>query len=111
MPQSILVIEDYPDLRAAITEMLTQNDCACDSVDSNGAMEKLAAKHYERILIAPRLSIAGDPVLHYLLEQQPCNMENVVVMTNPAGDDETADERCHVLTKPFSREQLLAVLR
>lgn len=111
MMRSILVVEDYPDLRSAITELLSRNGCVCDAVDSEGAIEKLTAKHYETILVAPRLTIAGDPVLHYLIEHQPSELAHVVVLANPSHDEESPDVRCHVLTKPFSREQLLAAVR
>jgi DNA-binding response OmpR family regulator len=111
MSRSILVIEDYPDLRAAISELLTQNDCVCDSVGSEGAIARLEANQYETILLAPRLAIRGDPVLHYLAEKQPAELSRVVVMTCPGQEDDEADARCHVLAKPFNREQLLAVIR
>ena len=111
MTRTVLIVEDYPDLRSALTELLSRNDCVCESVDSNGAIAKLAAKHYGTILLAPRLSITGDPVLHYLQENQPAELEHVVVMANPNPEEEVPDERCHVLTKPFSREQLLALVR
>lgn len=110
MPRSVLVVEDYPDLRSAISEMLSRNGWVCESVESGDAIAKLAAKHYETILIGPRLSVAGDPVLHYLIEHQPGELGHVIVMTNPVAGDEPADERCHVLTKPFTREQLLAMV-
>jgi CheY-like chemotaxis protein len=110
MPRTILVVEDYADLRSAIAEMLSRNNCVCDCVDSSGAIEKLAANHYEAILIAPRLTITGDPVLHYLIENQPNELDRVVVLSNPAPEEEDTDSRCHVLQKPFSREQLLAVI-
>jgi CheY-like chemotaxis protein len=111
MARSILVVEDYTDLRLAITELLSRHGCVCDSVDSSGAIAKLAANHYETILLAPRLSISSDPVLHYLIENQPSELTHVVVMANPATQEEAADDRCVVITKPFSRQQLLAVVR
>ncbi|MDQ3283325.1 MAG: hypothetical protein M3Q69_18150, partial [Acidobacteriota bacterium] len=91
MSRSILVVEDYPDLRSAIAELLSRNDCVCEAVDSDGAIAKLESAHYERILIGPRLSIAGDPVLDYLAEHQPAQMEHVVLMLNPAADEDSTD--------------------
>jgi CheY-like chemotaxis protein len=111
MSRSILVVEDYPDLRSAISELLSRNDCECDAVGSSDAIAKLAANHYAKILIGPRLSITDDPVLHYLIENQPGELEHVVVMVNPGRDEESTDERCHMLMKPFSRDELLAVVR
>jgi CheY-like chemotaxis protein len=107
MTRSVLVVEDYPDLRTAIVDVLSRNDCVCDCLDSEQAIAKLRSTQYETILIAPRLSISGDPVLHFLAENQPNELSRVVVMTNPADEEETPDARCHVLAKPFSRDELL----
>lgn len=111
MSRSILVVEDYTDLRSAISEMLSRDGCECDAVGSRDAIAKLSTKHYARILIGPRLSITEDPVLHYLIENQPAELEHVVVMVNPGREEEAADERCHLLTKPFGRDELLALVR
>lgn len=108
MPRSILVVEDYPDLRAAIAGVLSRNDYVCDCVGSGEAIAKLRANHYQTIFLAPRLTISGDPVLRFIAENQPAELAHVVLMTEPGSEDEAADARCHVLTKPFSREQLLA---
>ncbi len=110
MPRSILVVEDYPDLRSTIADVLTRNDCVCDCVDHSGALAKLRDNDYEAILLAPRLAVADDPVLHYLAETRPAELARVVVMTNPDAVDESPDARCHVLEKPFSLDQLLAQL-
>lgn len=111
MTRSILVVEDYPDLRDAIAGVLSRSGCVCDCVGSAGAIAKLRANRYEAILISPRLSIKNDPVLHFLAENQPAQLAHVVVMQSPDAtmeNDEAPDERCHVLTKPFSRDELLA---
>jgi DNA-binding response OmpR family regulator len=112
MTRNILVVEDYPDLRSAIAGVLSRNDCVCDCVDTNGAIAKLRANHYQAILISPRLPIASDPVLHFLVENQPAELKHVVVMQNPEGADrdEAPDARYHLLTKPFSRDELLEQL-
>lgn len=110
MPRSILLVEDYSDLRSTIVDVLSRNDCVCECVDHNGAIEKLRDHDYEAILIAPRLSVADDPVLHYLSESRPAKLGRVVVMTNPGTTEDAPDARCHVLQKPFSRDQLLARL-
>jgi DNA-binding response OmpR family regulator len=109
-PHSILVVEDYVDLRNTIADLLTRNNWVCDSVDIDGAVEKLRSCHYEMILLGPRLSIADDPVLHYLAEYEPGELAHVVVMTNPVTEDESPDARCQVLPKPFSMEELLAAV-
>jgi CheY-like chemotaxis protein len=107
MSRSVLVVEDYPDLRTAIVDVLSRNDCVCDCLDSEQAIAKLRSTHYAAILIAPRLSISRDPVLHFLAEHQPAELSRVVVMTNSPDDEDAPDARCHVLAKPFSRDELL----
>jgi DNA-binding response OmpR family regulator len=111
MTRSILVVEDYPDLRDVIAGVLSRNGCVCECVGTAGAIAKLRANHYEAILISPRLPIASDPVLHYLAENAPGQLSRVVVMQSPDANEEEADApdaRCHLLTKPFSRDELLA---
>lgn len=107
MSRSILVVEDYPDLRTAIVDVLSRNGCVCDCADAEAAIDKLRTNRYEAILIAPRLSISSDPVLGYLLANQPGELAHVVVMTNPGNEEESPDARCGVLEKPFSRDELL----
>jgi CheY-like chemotaxis protein len=107
MRRSVLVVEDYPDLRAAIVDVLSRNGCVCECAEDEAAIAKLRANRYEAILIGPRLTAKADPVLHYLIENQPAELDRVVVMTNPTGGDEDCDDRCRVLTKPFSRDELL----
>ena len=108
MTSSILVVEDYPDLRDAIAEVLSRNDCVCDCVGSEGAIAKLRTTQYAAILLASRLSIKGDPVLTYLAQYQPAELAHVVLMSDPLNADDMPDARCHVLTKPFGRDELLA---
>ncbi len=109
MTRSILVVEDYSDLRDAIAGVLSRNGCVCDCVGTSDAIDKLRTNHYEAIVISARLPIASDPVLHFLAEHQPAELNHVVVMQNPDGEepDEEPDARVHVLTKPFSSDELL----
>jgi CheY-like chemotaxis protein len=111
MPRSVLVVEDYSDLRAAIVDVLSRNGCVCDSAEAGAAIEKLRENRYEAIFVAPTLPIGSDPVLSYLVTHQPNELAHVVVMTNPSDEAETFDSRCGVLEKPFSSDQLLTVLR
>jgi CheY-like chemotaxis protein len=107
MSRSVLVVEDYPDLRVAIADVLVRDGCVCECVNSDEAIARLEAQDYQTIIIGPRLSLTGDPVLHYLAEHRPGQLPHVVVMVNPGSDEESPDARCHVLTKPFSRDELL----
>lgn len=110
MRRSVLVVEDYSDLRSTIVDVLSRNDCVCDCVDHAGALDRLREGDYAAILIAPRLNIADDPVLHFLAESRPDELRRVVVMTSPDTAEEAPDARWQVLEKPFSRDQLLARL-
>ncbi len=109
MNRNILVIEDYLDLRDAIAGVLSRNGCVCDCVGTAEAIAKLRANRYEAILLSPRLSVSNDPVLHYIAEHQPGQLDHVVVMQNPEAfvADELPDARLHLLTKPFSSDELL----
>ena len=107
MVQKILVVENYADLNSAITAALP-DDCSCTSVrTAEEAIVKLRAEHYEVILLAPRLPIQDDPVMHFLHEHQPGEIGKVILMTDP-GDAEASDDDCRVLLKPFNRDELVA---
>lgn len=106
MAQKILVVENYADLNSAITSALPE-DYACTSArTSDEAIDKLRANHYEVILLAPRLPIQDDPVMHFLHEYQPAEIAKVILMTDPGDDTERED--CRTLVKPFNRADLVA---
>lgn len=105
MTQQVLVVEDYADLNSAIADSLP-GEYECTAVmTSEAAIEQLRAHHYEVILLAPRMPIKDDPVMHFLHEHQPEEVGKVILMTYP--DADTADEDCRTLFKPFNREELL----
>jgi DNA-binding response OmpR family regulator len=86
----------------------------CDSANtSEAAILKLREHHYETILLAPRLPITSDPVMHFLHQYQPDQVPNVILMTSPEVDDDPSDDPndCRVLAKPFNNEQLFATLK
>jgi CheY-like chemotaxis protein len=106
MVQQVLVVEDYADLRSAIEAALPAG-CRCTSVTTaEDAIGKLRLNHYEVILLAPRLPIQDDPVMHFLHEFQPDEIQKVVLMTCP--EDLAPEDECRVLVKPFNRDQLVA---
>src|SRR5688500_6496300 len=85
MSPLVLLVEDYADLRTAIAETLERNHYSCDSVsNSEDAVVMLRDHDYAAILIAPRLPISEDPVVHYLAEHRPEDMKKVIVMSDPA---------------------------
>lgn len=106
MVQQVLVVEDYADLNSAITAALA-DDYRCTSVATpEDAIRKLRSNHYEVILLAPRLPIQEDPVMHFLHENQPGEIHKVILMTYP--DSDAAEEDCRVLVKPFEWDELAA---
>ena len=109
MKPTVLVIEDYEDLRLAIADALERNDYDCDAVESSeDAIVKLRDHDYAAILISPRLPIADDPVVHYLAEHRPGDVAKIIVMSDPA----TPTGACRgLLEKPFTNQQLIEMIR
>ena len=110
MAPSVLVVETYTDLRSAIDAALTRGDLEHDSTaDSREAIQKLRENTYSVILLAPRLPIREDPVLHFLHAFQPDELRKVVLMTETEEAVQNESE-CRVLVKPFGSRQLLESL-
>ena len=109
MPPTVLVIEDYDDLRLTIADALQRSHYRCDAVrSSEDAIVKLRDHEYAAILISPRLPVADDPVVHYLAEHRPGELGKVIVMSDPA----TPTGSCRgLLEKPFTSEQLIAMIK
>ncbi|HEX6159653.1 MAG TPA: response regulator [Thermoanaerobaculia bacterium] len=111
MPATVLIVEEYTDLCSAIAATLTRGEYTCSSATTvEEAIDKLQAQHYDSILLAPRLPIQDDPVMHFLHEQQPDEVCKVILMTEPEIEEIEAQE-CPILQKPFNHEQLFARLR
>lgn len=107
MSPTVLVVEDYADLRSAIVATLVRGDYACDNVRSaEAAIDLLRDHHYDTILLSPRLPICDDPVMHFLASSQPGELAKVVLMTDD--DDDEPSPATRVLSKPFNHEELLA---
>ena len=107
MQRSILVVEDYADLRSAIVSTLERHDYSCASVaGSDEAVEWLREHEVSTILLSPRLPIADDPVIRYLKAIHPDEIEKVIVMSDPA----TPSGGCELLEKPFTNDELFARL-
>ena len=105
--QHLLVVDDYADLTSAITAALPEYDCTIVR-SADEAIVKLRAQHYDSILLAPRLPIQDDPVMHFLHENQPEEVRKVILMTFP--DADAPGDECRVLMKPFDRQELVAEL-
>ena len=107
---SVLVVEGYADLRAAIVDTLERSDVACVTATSpEDAILKLKEHHYEAILLAPRLPIKSDPVMRFLHDAQPGEISKVILLADVEDEDAGAEE-CRVLTKPFNHDELIAKL-
>lgn len=102
--KSVLVVEDYADLRSAIGDVLVRGDVQCDCVSTpEEAILKLRDRHYTAILLSPQFPVTDDRVITFLRENQPEEVRKVILMTDP---DVTAPAY-RLLIKPFSRDQLL----
>ena len=106
MSPSVLIVEDYADLRSAIADALTREEYTCDQTSSAGAIQLLREHRYSKILLAPTLPITDDPVMHFILAEQPDQVSNVVLMTEPDRVEELGTNQ--YLVKPFNNEQLLS---
>ena len=108
MSHNVLVVEDYPDLRAALVSALHRAQYTCDDVATSAdAVEKLQEHQYGAVLLATRLPIADDPVVRYLLSEDAQKRTKVIVMAEP---DQPTDEY-RALMKPFNSDELVAKLR
>lgn len=108
MNPSVLVVEDYVDLRSAIVAALSRQQYDCDCATSaEDAIVKLGSHDYAAILIAPKLPVSDDPVIHYLAVNRPGDMRKVIVMSDPA----TSTQGCTLLEKPFTNAELFARIK
>ncbi|HEY0140302.1 MAG TPA: hypothetical protein VGF48_05355 [Thermoanaerobaculia bacterium] len=114
MSPTVLVVEEYADLCSAIAATLARREYSCETAPTaEAAIGMLQDHQYEAILLAPRLPIRSDPVMHFLHEHQPEEIQKVIIMTSPELDEGENDDPddCRTLLKPFNNEQLFATLR
>ena len=105
MAASVLVVEDYADLRSAIATALSKGHYACEqAVSPADAIDHLREHHYDAILLSPTMPVSADPVMLFLRENQPDELQKVILMSDAASDDYPT------LVKPFGKSQLLAKL-
>ena len=104
MSDSILVVEDYDDLRSAVVSVLSRAHYACDAVaSSQDALVKLREHDYAVVLLSTRMPITEDPVVQYLAHSLHGGTR-VILMTEP----EQPTANFHALLKPFDPAALLA---
>ena len=109
MSHAVLIVEDYADLRLALTETLQRRDYTCDCARTvDEALVKLGSGEYEVILLAPTIPIKDDRIVRWIAEHRPSDVSKIVLMTDPpeAGDEPPF----RTLMKPFNNEQLFAEL-
>jgi DNA-binding response OmpR family regulator len=109
MSHAVLIVEDYADLRLALTETLQRRHYECDCARSvEEALVKLGSGEYEAILLAPTIPIKDDRIVRWISEHRPADVDKIILMTDPpeAGDEPPF----RTLEKPFNIEQLFAEL-
>ncbi len=105
MTPAVLVVEDYADLRSAIATVLSRGHYSCVLASTGDAIDRLKEQQYDAILLSPTFPLSSDPVMHFLIENQPAELQKVILMTFP---DLVGADEYPVLLKPFNRAQLLA---
>ena len=109
MSPAVLIVEDYADLRLALTETLARHAYTCDSASTvDEALRMLATHDYEAILLAPTIPIKDDRIVRYIEKERPDEVSKIILMTDPPeGGDEP---HYRMLAKPFNNEELFAEL-
>jgi CheY-like chemotaxis protein len=112
----VLVVDDAEDIRDLTVRMVTKLGHVADqAADGVEAVEALAARHYDLILLdlsMPRMT--GEEVVRWMREHpEHGDHVRIVVVSAWAGDHRpTLNELgvTDVLPKPFRRQQLVEVL-
>ena len=107
MSHAVLIVEDYADLRLALTETLRRRHYTCDCARSvDEALVKLGSGEYEAILLAPTIPIKDDRIVRWIAEHRPSDVGKIILMTEPQDDEPPY----RTLMKPFNTEELVAEL-
>jgi DNA-binding response OmpR family regulator len=103
MVASVLVVEDYADLRSVIANALAKGDYSCEAASNpDDAIGRLKRHQFSAILLAPKFPLDQDPVMQFLMQTQPGELHKVILMLDEAEADYPT------LVKPFGKAQLLA---
>ena len=109
MSPSVLIVEDYADLRLALTETLARHAYTCDCAKTvEEALQMLQQREYAAILLSPTIPIKDDRIVRYIRDFRPAETAKIILMTDPPEDNEGPQYR--TLAKPFNNEQLFAEL-
>ncbi len=115
-PRTVLIVDDEPAIRLAITTFLGQAGHTVDAVASGGeALRMLAERRYDAILLDLRMpDMSGDLIYRELHERDPEQAGRIVFLT---GDVQSESARAFVretgrpfLSKPFMLDELASVL-
>ena len=114
--QRVLVVDDEPSIRGAVTSFLRSRGHAVDTVGSGSeALALVVQRNYDAILLDLRMpDIAGDALYLELRRRAPWAAERVVFLT---GDTQSESARGFLestgrpmVSKPFLLDDLAAVL-
>lgn len=107
-----LVVDDDAGIRILVSRILARNGFTVDIArDGAEAIEKLLEHEYALIaldLMMPRID--GIGVVRYLVEHQPQNLENVIVMTafGASALPNVCPPVARFIEKPFDVEEFVA---
>ena len=114
--RTILVVDDEPSIRLAITTFLGQHGHTVDAVGSGGeALRRLDERRYDAILLDLRMpDMSGDTIFHALEQRDPEQAKRIVFVTGDVQSESTREfvratgRPC--LSKPFMLDELATVL-
>lgn len=105
MIEPVLVVEDYGDLRTAILAALTRAEVSCVGAASPAdAIRKLRESRYSAIVIDPTVPLREDPVMLFLQEHQPAELQKIVILGEESSQYPT-------IRKPFNSSDLVDRVR
>jgi len=114
--QRVLVVDDEPSIRGAVTSFLRSRGHAVDTVGSGReALALVAQRRYDAVLLDLRMpDMPGDALYHELRRREPGIAERIVFLT---GDTQSESARGFLastgrpmVSKPFLLDDLAAVL-
>jgi CheY-like chemotaxis protein len=91
IPGAILVIDDEPSVRRALTGLL-RRDGYCVGTASNGqhALTQLQARHYDVILCDLRMPELDGPTFYAILTRQyPALRQRIIFLTGDTGGEDS----------------------
>jgi len=111
--KKILIVDDDPNIRDYLSSLFEDNGYAtCTAVDVRDGIK--IAKEYKPDLITLDLEMPGEwgPRFYRQLSQDS-ELKNtpVIVISGLSGNDYAISKAVATLTKPFNRDELLAIIK